>query len=125
HALNDTLKNIKTASDNLKSFISNYKQASFNTLKKVRLYTCQIIENKMTLIRYMIKSPSQWQVIECCSASVPLTFSEAIKYTKVFNLFALLYSDIEEQEKVFTLLEKESMGLIEVPVEETAGYFLQ
>lgn len=101
----------------------------------------------MTLVRYMIKSPSQWQVVECCSASVPLTFSEAIKYTKVFNLFAFLYvcilerkttlplsliapsfffqSDIEEQEKVFTLLEKESMGLIEVPVEETAGCFLQ
>lgn len=103
HALNDTLKNIKAASDNLKSFISNYKQASFNTLKRVRLYTCQIIENKMTLVRYMIKSPSQWQVVECCSASVPLTFSEAIKYTKVFHLFAFLYVCILEHETTLPL----------------------
>jgi hypothetical protein len=90
HTLNDTLKNMKTGSDNLKYFLSNYKKASFNTMKKARVHTCHIIQNKMTLVRYKIKSPSQWQVVECRSASVPSSFSGIIQYTKIFELFAFL-----------------------------------
>ncbi|RCI04866.1 hypothetical protein CU098_000452, partial [Rhizopus stolonifer] len=73
HSLNDTLKNMKSSSDNLKCFVSNYKKPL-----------------SMTLVRYKIKSASQWQVVECRSASIPLSFSGIIHYTKVFELFAFL-----------------------------------
>ncbi|KAI9031879.1 hypothetical protein CLU79DRAFT_694050 [Phycomyces nitens] len=124
HTLNDTLKNMKSGSDNLKSFVSNYKKASFNTMKKTRVYTCHIIQNKMTLVRYRIKSASQWQVVECRSASIPLSFSGIVHYTKVFELFAFLLNDINEQDKVFRQLDMESLGLIQVPQEETVGHLL-
>ncbi|KAI8639055.1 hypothetical protein BD408DRAFT_435511 [Parasitella parasitica] len=104
HSLNDTLKNMKSGSDNLKCFVSNYKKASF--------------------IRYKIKSASQWQVVECRSACIPLSFSGIIHYTKVFELFAFLLSDMAEQDKIFHQLEMESLGLIEVPQDETVAHFL-
>ncbi|KAI8968524.1 hypothetical protein BDF20DRAFT_828362, partial [Mycotypha africana] len=124
HSLNDTLKNMKSGSDNLKCFISKYKKASFSTMKKVRVYTCHIIRNKMTLVRYKIKSASQWQVVECRSASVPLSFSGIIQYTKVFELFAFLLSDMAEQDRLFHQLDMESLELVKVPQDETVAHFL-
>ncbi|KAI8058685.1 uncharacterized protein B0P05DRAFT_478723 [Gilbertella persicaria] len=124
HSLNDTLKNMKSGSDNLKCFVSNYKKASFSTMKKARVYTCHIIQNKMTLVRYKIKSASQWQVVECRSASIPLSFSGIIHYTKVFELFAFLLSDMAEQDRIFHQLEMESLGLVQVPQDETVAHFL-
>ncbi|KAI7888077.1 hypothetical protein EV154DRAFT_518613 [Mucor mucedo] len=54
---------MKTGSDNLKFLISNYRQASFETVKKIHVYTCHIIQNKMTLVRYKVSTPSLWQVL--------------------------------------------------------------
>jgi hypothetical protein len=48
----------------------------------------------MTLVKYSIKSPSTWKVVECRSASVPLHFSDIIQYIKLFELFAFLLASI-------------------------------
>ncbi|KAG2198734.1 hypothetical protein INT47_005419, partial [Mucor saturninus] len=90
HSLNDTLKNIKNGHDNLKYLFSQYRNASFNTIKKVNLFFCQIIENKITLIKYAVKSRSTWKVVECRSASVPLNIENSLDYMRVFELFAFM-----------------------------------
>ncbi|KAI8878299.1 hypothetical protein K501DRAFT_297732 [Backusella circina FSU 941] len=124
HTLNDSLKNMKTGSDNLKYSLSNYRKASFKTVKKISVYTCHIIQNKMTLVRYKVLSPSQWQVVECRSASVPTSFSGIVQYTGVFELFAFLLLDIAEQEAIFHQLELETSGLVKVPSDETVAHHL-
>ncbi|KAI8380477.1 hypothetical protein EDC96DRAFT_491141 [Choanephora cucurbitarum] len=86
HSLNDTLKNIKNGHDNLKHMFSQYRNASFNTIKKVNIFSCQIIENKITLIKYAVKSRTTWKVVECRSASVPPTIENSLYYVKVFEL---------------------------------------
>lgn len=91
HSLNDTLKNIKNGHDNLKYFISHYRNASITTMKKIHLFSCQIIENKMTLIKYAVQSPKKWSVIECRSASMPRKLKDSLHYMKVFELFAFLF----------------------------------
>lgn len=48
----------------------------------------------MTLDRYKVLSSSQWQVVECRSASVPTSFSEIVQYAGVFELFAFLLVSI-------------------------------
>ncbi|KAI8384026.1 hypothetical protein BD560DRAFT_443873 [Blakeslea trispora] len=73
---------MKSGSDNL----ANYNRAFFNTMKMAQVYTCHIIQNKMTLVRHRIKPTSQSQVVECRSSSIFLSFSEIIQYTKVFEL---------------------------------------
>ncbi|KAF1802865.1 hypothetical protein FB192DRAFT_1114770 [Mucor lusitanicus] len=115
---------MKTGSDNLKYYLSSYRKASFKTVKKISAYICHIIQNKMTLVRYKVVSPSQWQVVECRSASVPTSFSGTVQYTGVFELFAFLLLDIAEQQAVFHQLELESSGLLKVPLEETVAHHL-
>jgi hypothetical protein len=91
HSLNDALKNIKHGHDNLKYFISHYRNASITTMKKIHLFSCQIIESKMTLIKYTVQSPKKWSVVECRSASMPRKLTDSLHYMKVFELFAFLF----------------------------------
>lgn len=93
HSLNDTLKNIKNGHGSLKFFVSNYRDASFDTMKSIHLFSFQIIQNKITLIKYSTKSPTTWRVVKCRSTSVPLFFSDVLEYMKVFELFVFLHVD--------------------------------
>lgn len=124
HSLNDTSTNIKSGHDNLKSFITNYRDSSFKTMKEVNIFSFQIINTKMTLIKYSVKSPTTWKVIECRSVSLPLRFSDVHQYIKVFELFAFLLNDIGKQKKIFKQLELEDLGIISIPEEDTVGSHL-
>ncbi|KAI8087785.1 uncharacterized protein B0P05DRAFT_465198 [Gilbertella persicaria] len=124
HSLNDTLKNIKNGHDNLKYLFSQYRNASFDTIKKVNIFSCQIIENKVTLIKYAVKSRSTWKVVECRSASVPLNIENSLDYMRVFELFAFMLDDIQKQQFVFKQLKLENLGLVSVPEHETVARFL-
>ncbi|KAI8884106.1 hypothetical protein K501DRAFT_183042 [Backusella circina FSU 941] len=124
HSLNDTLKNIKNGHDNLKYLFSQYRNASFDTIKKVNISSCQIIENKITLIKYAVKSRSTWKVLECRSASVPLNIENSLHYMRVFELFTFMLGDIQKQQYVFKQLELENLGLVPVPEHETVAHCL-
>ncbi|KAI8640268.1 hypothetical protein BD408DRAFT_348385 [Parasitella parasitica] len=124
HSLNDTLKNIKNGHDNLKYMFSQYRNASFNTIKKVNIFSCQIIENKITLIKYAVKSRSTWKVVECRSASVPLCIENGLHYMRVFELFAFMLGNIQKQQSVFKQLKLENLGLMPVPEHETVAHCL-
>lgn len=121
HSLNDTLKNIKNGHDNLKYLFSQYRNASFDTIKKVNIFSCQIIENKITLTKYAVKSRSTWKVVECRSASVPLNIENSLDYMRVFELFAFMLGDIQKQQSVFKQLKLENLGLVPVPEHETVA----
>ncbi|KAL7324342.1 hypothetical protein PS15p_209551 [Mucor circinelloides] len=116
HSLNDILKNIKNGHDNLKYLFSRYRDASFDTIKKVNVFSCQIIQNKVTLIKYSVKSPRAWKVVECRSASVPLIIENSLDYIKVFELFAFILEDIRNQQTVLKQLKLEALNLVPVPV---------
>lgn len=47
HPLNDTLKNIKNGHDNLNFLFSQYRNAAFETIKKVNIVSCQIIQTRL------------------------------------------------------------------------------
>ncbi|CAO3653436.1 unnamed protein product [Mucor hiemalis] len=124
HSLNDTLKNIKNGHDNLKYLFRQYRNSSFDTIKKVNIFSCQIIENKITLIKYAVKSRSTWKVVECRSASVPLNIENSLDYMRVFELLAFMLGDIQKQQYVFKQLKLENLGLVPVPEHETVAHCL-
>jgi hypothetical protein len=104
HSLNDTLKNIKNGHDSLKYLFSQYRNASFDTIKKVSIFSCQIIENKITLIKYAVKSRTTWKVVECRSATVPLDIKDSLEYMRVFEVFAFMLVSFETG--IYTALSK-------------------
>ncbi|KAI7890339.1 uncharacterized protein EV154DRAFT_590492 [Mucor mucedo] len=124
HSINDTLKNIKSGHDNLKSFISNYRNSSFETIKKVHLFSCQIIQTKLTLVKYSIKPQATWKVVECRSASIPTCFLGILSYIRLFELFAFLYDDINNQKEIFKQLEREHLGIVKVHETDTVAHHL-
>lgn len=50
-SLNETPENFKNDHDNLKHLFSQYRNVSFDTIKKVDIFSCQITENEVTLIK--------------------------------------------------------------------------
>ncbi|KAL4214313.1 hypothetical protein AB4K20DRAFT_1793026 [Rhizopus microsporus] len=124
HSLNDTLKNIKNGHGSLKFFVSNYRDASFDTMKSIHLFSFQIIQNKITLIKYSTKSPTTWRVVKCRSTSVPLFFSDVLEYMKVFELFVFLHNDIHEQEDIFKQLKCENLNIVAVKDQDTVTHSL-
>ncbi|KAI9279073.1 hypothetical protein BY458DRAFT_432238 [Sporodiniella umbellata] len=121
HSLNDTLKNIKNGHDNLKYLFSQYRNASFDTIKRLNIFSFQIIENKVTLIKYAVKSRSTWKVVECRSASVPLNIENSLDYMRVFELFAFMLDDIQKQQSIYKQLRLENLGLVPVPESKTVA----
>ncbi|KAI7904105.1 uncharacterized protein BX663DRAFT_506428 [Cokeromyces recurvatus] len=118
HLLKDSVKNIKTATDALKNIICRFPNASMNTVKVANVYSIQIIQTKMTLIKYSLKDKDTFKAIECSSALIPCSFEERIHLMSVFDIFAYLYNDLSNQLRIFEKLEAEQLGLTEVADEE-------
>lgn len=91
HTIDDSIKNLKSATDSLESFMSNYGRSSFETFKKVHVYSIHVIQKRLTLIQYSLKTPNTWKVIECSTAEIPLIYDARKKLIKILELFAFLY----------------------------------
>lgn len=55
HALEDSIKNIKSEADALKGIMCKYPNASRKTMERVHVYSVYVIQKSMTLIRYSLK----------------------------------------------------------------------
>ncbi|KAG2202150.1 hypothetical protein INT47_008122 [Mucor saturninus] len=117
HLLEDSIKNVKSATDALKNIMCRFPNASINTVKLANVYSIHIIQTKMTLFKYSLKDET-FKAIECSSALIPCSFEERIYLTSVYDLFAYLYKDLSNQVKIFEKLEAEQLGLTEVADEE-------
>ncbi|KAI7894012.1 uncharacterized protein EV154DRAFT_580926, partial [Mucor mucedo] len=67
HLLEDSMKNFRSATNALKSIMCRFPNASMNTVKLANVYSIQIIQTKMTLIKYSLKDKDTFKAIECSS----------------------------------------------------------
>lgn len=114
HSVEDCLKNIKNGTDSLKYVMSKFKNASINTMKKMKIFSVQIINTKMTLICYQLHSGNKWQAYECCSCTMPLLNNQKSLLIPVFEMFAYLFEEIATQKPLYETLRQESLGLLNV-----------
>ena len=91
HSLDDTLKQIESTSNALKHQINTYKRASYDTIKKRKIYGIQVIQNTITLTETSIMNPAKWRFVELRSATIPTEWPMRYQMIKVFELIALLY----------------------------------
>lgn len=88
----DSVKNIVRATDILLGVMCKYDKASINTMKKINVYSAQVIQKKkISLVQYSLKNRSTWKAIECGSAEIPLVHADRKKMLKVLDLFAYIY----------------------------------
>lgn len=91
HTLEDSIKNIKSATNVLKCIMCKYPNASINTIKKVNVYTVQIIQTTMILMKYSLKDKNSYKAVECCSALIPVSFQDRMYMLPVYDMFAFIY----------------------------------
>jgi hypothetical protein len=68
----------------------------------------------MTLTRFSYKSKLKWKIVECRTCSLPLSFADKKKFLKVMELFAFLFTDMEEQKEIFNLINDQRNGVVDV-----------
>lgn len=91
HTLEDSVKNIKSATDALKAIMCKYPNSSFHTLKKVNVCSIQVIQTTMTLMKYSFKDKKLFKAVECCSALVPTSFEDILYMLSVYGLLTFLH----------------------------------
>ncbi|KAI8969909.1 hypothetical protein BDF20DRAFT_888378 [Mycotypha africana] len=114
HTLEDSIKNVKSGTDAMKGIMCRYPNASRTTMEKVHVYSIHVIQKSITLVRYSLKNEKSWKAVECGSVTLPLVYKDRKQLIQVYDLFALLYADLEEQRTVFRTLEDEQLGLLKV-----------
>jgi len=114
HSVEDCIKNLKNGTDSLKYIMSKYKNASISTMKKVKIYSVQIIQTNMSLVCYQLKNGQKWSCYECFAAEVPLLWSKRSLWLPVLEMFGFLHQELIEQEQVHAELLKESLGIANV-----------
>lgn len=108
----DSLKNLKSGTDCIKDIILRYKKASFTTMEKVKVYTIQIVQLKITLLEHSIaKDTKKWRSAECCSVQVPMKLDQILKYVAIMEMFSLLKQEIQAQTIILKRLEREHLGV--------------
>jgi hypothetical protein len=123
HSIDDCIKNIKNGTDSLKFIMSKYKNASISTMKKVKIYSVQIIQTKMSLICYQLKNGQKWSCHECFDAEMPLQWSKRSLLLPVWEMFAFLHEELIEQGKVHADLLKENLGITNVESDKITSLF--
>lgn len=63
HALEDSIKNIKSEADALKGIMCKYPNASRKMMERVHVYSVHVIQKSMTLIRYSLKNAKSWKAV--------------------------------------------------------------
>ena len=130
HTLEDTIKNLKHGSDSLASILCDYQYCDINTTQKLVVLTCQIIKNKLTIMKYSPGNLSRWIAVEVRSCTIPLSYENRKDSIKLYEAFAYIYvskayqmyisgsilishlfqSTLREQIKVYDKLADERLG---------------
>ncbi|KAI8363816.1 hypothetical protein EDC96DRAFT_511837 [Choanephora cucurbitarum] len=118
HVLEASLKNIQSATDAIKSVMCAFPNASTKTMKEIEVFSAHLIQTKLTLLRYSVKSKSTYKVVECSSALLPTTFEEKNYLIAIYDIFTFIYNELNKQQKVMEQLELEQLGLVFVEDED-------
>lgn len=66
HSMEDTQKSITMSVNSLRNEILKFQDASFNTAKKLSVFSIQCICNKITLMKTSLCTPNKWQIGVFC-----------------------------------------------------------
>ncbi|KAI8967367.1 hypothetical protein BDF20DRAFT_829667, partial [Mycotypha africana] len=120
HTISDTAKQISNTISMLKGFTMANMDASFETLKLVKIFGVQAIERTITLTETSYDDESTkylYKVVR--TARIPIEYEERYDWLRVFELLAYLLVELKEQVRIHETLNKEQTSVSIVQPEET------
>lgn len=118
HSIEDTVKLMECGAKCLREEMNQYRQASYSTFLKRRVFCVQYIGNKLSLLSVGIVSEKQWICISERSSIIPRNYEQRQYWLPVFELLAKLKELLEEQNLLTKELVNEHTGWIKVEVED-------
>lgn len=104
----------------LKGFTRENMDASFETLRKVKIFGVQAVEKMIILTETSYDEESTKYLFKVVrTARIPIEYEERYNWLKVFELLAYLLVELKEQEQIYETLNKEQTSIIIVHPEET------
>ncbi|KAG0924812.1 hypothetical protein G6F57_017892 [Rhizopus arrhizus] len=120
HTISDTAKQISNTIAMLKGFTRENMDASFETLRKVKIFGVQAVEKMIILTETSYDEESTKYLFKVVrTARIPIEYEERYNWLKVFELLAYLLVELKEQEQIYETLNKEQTSIIIVHPEET------
>ncbi|GAA5800263.1 hypothetical protein HPULCUR_005689 [Helicostylum pulchrum] len=110
HTNEDTMKLLDCSIRGLKLETERLPNASFETFKKRRFFTCLCSKDKLTLMSTFMIDSKHWGLIKIADAIVPRHWFGRPSWLKVFELTLFLRASLEEQKQVSEKLLKEESG---------------
>ncbi|KAI8883510.1 hypothetical protein K501DRAFT_249487 [Backusella circina FSU 941] len=123
HSIEDSVKQIKNATDFLTYLKTRFKDSSALSFTKLRTPTLLLIHNQLTMTTTSLGWSKKWQVIDVRTATIPTTKEGKHNLVKVFELLAHLKEIWEEQQKIVADLEAEAVGFGEEFEETVEDHF--
>ncbi|KAG0817715.1 hypothetical protein G6F20_002154 [Rhizopus arrhizus] len=120
HTISDTAKQISNTIAMLKGFTRENMDASFETLRKVKIFGVQAVEKMIILTETSYDEESTKYLFKVVrTVRIPIEYEERYNWLKVFELLAYLLVELKEQEQIYETLNKEQTSIIIVHPEET------
>ncbi|KAI8640747.1 hypothetical protein BD408DRAFT_444847 [Parasitella parasitica] len=120
HSVEDSIKQIKSATDFLTFLKARFQDSSAYTFTRLRTPTLLLIRNQLTMTTTSLDWNGKWQVVDVRTATVPTTKEGKFNLIKLFELLANLKEIWYEQQQIVLELEAEAVGIGE-EFDETVG----
>ncbi|KAI8874701.1 hypothetical protein K501DRAFT_315398, partial [Backusella circina FSU 941] len=120
HTISDTAKQISNTISILKGFTMANMDASFETLRQVKIFGVQATERTIALTETSYDEESTkylYKVVR--TARIPIEYEERYNWLRVFELLAYLLVELKEQVRIHETLSKEQTSISIVHPEET------
>ncbi|KAG2221205.1 hypothetical protein INT45_000245 [Circinella minor] len=111
HTLGDTIKLLECSTNSLLVESKNYKDASYEAFKNLKVNTIHTIKNEITLNQVSVLDSSRWQSIQVRTCKVPNTWAQRSGYAKYFELIATIVISLFDAKDILEKLGNEHNGL--------------
>lgn len=91
HSIEDSLKILEYSVSALKNELMQYPNASLETVKKLKVYSLQVIRTNVTLCEMSVHDSGHWKFIEKRSAKIPTNWCDRVCYVQYIELLATLF----------------------------------
>ncbi|PKY56481.1 hypothetical protein RhiirA4_507299 [Rhizophagus irregularis] len=125
HTLGDSDKISNTGVDILLQCLRKYLGASIETAKKLKSYSIQIIEDRITLIEVSLYKPRVCKEVEVRNAVFPFALSSIGEYMRVFELVSYYVDGLLSRQEIMQELSMEANGIKEVNSENLKDWWIK
>nr|CAG8536530.1 15087_t:CDS:10 [Entrophospora candida] len=106
HTVDDTKKTLRTDILNLVAILRNHLNIDVNIAKQIKVFSTQVIENRLTLYALSILEDGRFLSYELASADLPFDFNSRSKYKGILWMMAKFHDEMVQQMAILDKIDR-------------------